>query len=493
LPTIIASLLITSLLLLVAGLLWLNKHRLPQFIHKIPFIIEVLSFFFWILAFRELVLLIGLIPGFGLENQKFWPIYVESFGLSNIRSLTAWLYLFLALAGVICVFLMYKRILNTRISLFFGIVIFVLMWNVTTLNALQGGIVHGFTYPISRGEEYIQDIGRFDSARDVIGQYNQVQATLHNRAHTHPFGPVLSFYFLNKLFSGNLFLTALLMSILSCLIVLPIYLLFKQLKLPERVCRTLVLIFTFIPGIIIYFGTSIDGIIALLLITTIATFICALVRKNMVLAMISGVAAYAGLLMTFLGLFVIATMVIWFLVYNRLIIKRNPFSNIQYLMAALLVPLALLIVTRYLWGFDYIQCFLTASRFTNPEGFRLIANPLNYITTRLEDVWDILFCFGVVCSVLIYRTIRSIKSGTAISSPTLFGLIGIFVALVLFLSGSSETGETGRVYMFIVPYLLVLLCDQFKGTVDHEKVSKAILGWLFVQGVFMQSIFSFYW
>lgn len=482
----IIDLAITSILSILFGLLWLNKRRIPKLVQKIPYFEELLGFTFWLFTFRVLVLFLDIVAGRSLDVNHSWPAYIQNIEF-NLNNFTGFLLLILAVLGFFIVTLRFKKILDTRLTVFFTIAIFAMLWNIVTLNGLQGGIINGLSNPDGAGKIYFNVAVKFNSAWDIVNTYNQIQATLNAHSITHPFGPVILFFFLNNLFNGNLFFMSLFIAIISCSIVFPSYLLFKQLQLPEKTCRVLVVIFAFIPSVVIYFGTSIDAIVALLLTTAIATFIYALNHNNCVSAIISGVAIYLGMLMTFIGLFVMAVVVLWSLVYNIVFAKKHPLPSIKIPIIALLIPVLFLLVTNYVWGFNYLQSFITASRYVNPTGFRLFAEPLNYLVTRLEDIWDILLFFGPVCSVLAYQTI---KRKTLSSEYNFFALIGIFVLFVLFLMGTSETGETARVSLLILPFLLILLPDQLK---DIEKDSLAIMSWLFVQTVLFQIFFSFYW
>src|SRR5205085_100340 len=50
------------------------------------------------------------------------------------------------------------------------------------------------------GQEYFHDALTIDNAWDFFCRYNEIQPTLHNHAHTHPPGAVLTYYFLTKVF-----------------------------------------------------------------------------------------------------------------------------------------------------------------------------------------------------------------------------------------------------------------------------------------------------
>jgi hypothetical protein len=212
-----------------------------------------------------------------------------------------------------------------------------------------------------------------------------------------------------------------------------------------------------------------------------------MIHNRSLVAVASGLVISLGLLMTFIGSLIIALIVVWFFVYNVKVLKRGPFSSIKIPVIALGIPLAILLVCKYYMGFDYLESFLNASRLVNSSGFSLFADPLNYLATRLEDVWEILLFLGPVCSVLLYRTLTGNKGA---SEHKTLSLVGISVLLLAFLAGTFETGETARTCLFILPFLLMLAVDQFKGSFLE---GRAITVWLFVQTAVMQTFFSFYW
>jgi len=481
------NILFTVVLLIVVGLLRFNVLRIPKVVRNIRFFKEVLEFAFWILVFRTFVVMLYFLTDRSLDVIKPWPatVLAISFNLDNILS---GFYFLLAVAGFLLVAFNYRRIMSASLAPFLLIAFLIVLWNVFTTNALQGGIVAGFSNPISGlGMQYYHDAIRFSSVSELIGEYNQVQASLNVHSRVHPFGPNLVFFLLNSLFAGNVFWISVVVSVFSCATVFPTYLLFKELQLSEKICRVLTLIFIFLPSIVLYYGTSIDGVIALLFTTAIATFVYSLKRNSLLVALGSGLVISMALLMTFIGFFIIGVIAVWFFVFNTTMAQRRWFSGSKSLAVVLLVPAVVLLLTRQFLGFDYVESLLVASRIQNPEGFMLFSQPLNYLVTRLENAWEILLFFGPVCSVLLYRTI---KKKTFAPRHNLFAMVGMSLLLIAFLAGVCDTGETARICMFIFPYLLLLIADQIE---DTHRDSVAIMCWLFAQALVMQTFLLLYW
>jgi hypothetical protein len=143
-----------------------------------------------------------------------------------------------------------------------------------------------------------------------------------------------------------------------------------------------------------------------------------------------------------------------------------------------------ILVLKFAFNYNYIRGFLTASSIENPKGFRLLADPVNYLLTRFEDVSEILvfLSFGVLA---ILFPINWRKSKNSLSF--LAAMSAIFVLLLMFLSGAFRTGETARACLFIYPYLLLLLIDTQPDTIEYMIVLAG------AQTILMQFVGSFFW
>jgi hypothetical protein len=108
-----------------------------------------------------------------------------------------------------------------------------------------------------------------------------------------------------------------------------------------------------------------------------------------------------------------------------------------------------------LGGFDYAVALGAASRLENPAGFLLLADPLRYVMTRLEDLLEIVLFLPAPLAVILTRS-RSGANATE-SSAALLALAGCGSVLLLFAAGAYRTGETARGCLFLVPFLLPLL------------------------------------
>lgn len=481
------SILLTVALLVLVGVLRLTMQRLPSVLGNIRFLRETLEFGLWVLLSRAFVLTLDLLTRQSLDVPWGWPTYAieMSFHLDGPLPIV---YSLLSVAGFLLVVRNYTRIINTRLSLFLLIGFLLVVWNVSTMNALQGGLVEGFSNPISGGQaQYYHDAIEFDSASQLVGEYNQIQESLQVHSRAHPFGPDLLLYFLNNLVDGSVFWISVIIALLSCASIFPTYLLFKELGVSERPRRALLLISTFLPSVVIYYGTSLDAIIALAFTAAVALSVYSFRHNNHLVALAGGLVVSVALLLTFVGVFIVGALAMWLFVSNITTAGKRWFSNCGNLAIVVLVPLVVLLLVRQFLGFDYLASYLLASQIENPEGFRLLSEPLNYLVTRAENIWDILLFIGPVCSVLLYRTI---KRNPLEPRHNLFAMVGMSMLLLIFLSGAYQTGETARACLFIVPYLLLPIATHLD---DSDRDGRAIVIWLFVQTLAMQTFFSFFW
>jgi hypothetical protein len=147
--------------------------------------------------------------------------------------------------------------------------------------------------------------------------------------------------------------------------------------------------------------------------------------------------------------------------------------------------------------FNYIAAFLYASSSENPQGFMLLANPTEYIVTRIQDVLDILIFFGPILTVLSYEGLMWLRankdSNTSMSTKYNLVVSALIALLLLFLTGAPKKGETARICMFILPLLLipVIVFLQNKNVAWREKILLLVV--VFAQTVLMQSVGMYVW
>jgi hypothetical protein len=143
------------------------------------------------------------------------------------------------------------------------------------------------------------------------------------------------------------------------------------------------------------------------------------------------------------------------------------------------------------WGFNYINSLMIASTIENPHGFRLISEPLPYLFTRLENVFEIVIFLGPFLMVLFIRGIYILKD----SCPDLYilTLLGFATLLAVFLTGAYVTGETARGCLFIYPYFMFPVTAYLENiNIDFREKSQ-LAQLVFSQSLLMQLFGNYVW
>ncbi|MCP4763448.1 MAG: hypothetical protein GY870_16870 [archaeon] len=161
------------------------------------------------------------------------------------------------------------------------------------------------------------------------------------------------------------------------------------------------------------------------------------------------------------------------------------------LAASLLVIYGILLIL----GFNYINAFLYASSSTS--GFTLFSNPIDYFVTRLQNILDILIFFGPILIVLCYRGIKNLKEDSMrdhdISNTYLLVISALLALLIFFLAGAPNKGETARICMFILPFLLIPVAYNLQKE-KYSKVEKIkLLALVFGQTLLFQIMAIWVW
>ncbi len=127
----------------------------------------------------------------------------------------------------------------------------------------------------------------------------------------------------------------------------------------------------------------------------------------------------------------------------------------------------------------------------------LLSSLGHYVSTRAEDILDIMVFFGPVLTVLAYRGAKILRSDVS-KDPTSKKQYNLFLSsllalLLLFLTGAPKKGETARICMFVLPFALipVLVYIERSGIDRREKITLLVL--VFIQVVIMQLFGTYLW
>ena len=140
--------------------------------------------------------------------------------------------------------------------------------------------------------------------------------------------------------------------------------------------------------------------------------------------------------------------------------------------------------------YNYWTSFRLVARYENPEGFRAFTRPLSYVSTRLEDVGEIVLFFGPYLGALALRRIRA--AGVKTDADLLFALAA-GTLLAIFLSGAYRTGETARGCLYVFPFLMLPVAAYLSERETRVRDQVFLAALVFVQGVLMQLTGNVYW
>jgi hypothetical protein len=352
---------------------------------------------------------------------------------------------------------------------------------------LAGSLTRGYSeglyqpvYGLTEGAaQYYNDVHRVEGVRPFLAAYNEIQPTLTIHSRTHPPGPVLAMYAGDRLFGNPAAVgvaIALPTLVLSCFMMFG---LLRRVGLEERTARWLTLIFALLPAVQIYYLFSIDGLIATL---ALALLWSQYHERDTVKILLGGAAAFGLMMLSFGTVLPVAAALL-----------VNPLRNRSIappLLAAALAGLAILAMVP-LFGYNYLQSFLTASRLENPDGFRGLATPMSYVFTRIENVAEPLLFLGPALGLLLVFSL--VRREWKASPETKLMALAIAGQLLIFLTGALRTGETARACLYLVPFIVLGLAPIVSRLWRDERSQTVVLAVVVFQLVVMQVVGNYYW
>lgn len=352
-------------------------------------------------------------------------------------------------------------------------------WQIGFFAPISGSAYTGTLMPVaSEGQEYYHDVLRIDDPQRLLFHYNEEQLKLNQHSYTHPPGAIFLFYFLLKLFRNPAVVSLVIAIIAISLSAFFIYGLLVSEVRPET-ARYCTLLYLLLPAIQIYYLATLDALIATVLLGFIYCFRRGEEPRFLILAAVFLIASF---LLTFVSLFILPVLVLFDL-WHRGSLRRSVF-----VLASLLV---FHLLAYWLIGYNALISFHTASHYENPNGFMLFVAPVNYLFTRLEDIFELAAFLGPWLLLLIWR---GLKEGWASRSALYrMSLPGIGTLLAMFATGAFRTGETGRAAMFIFAYFMIpiaLVIDRLRSD-RVERIHLATI--VFAHAVLMQVIGNYFY
>ena len=431
-------------------------------------------------------------PGLGLLNS--WPLWGQLVFPSVLQ----------LIAGIVCIiafgftvnYIYNKK--GTRSSILLIVIIGVIL--IITTNLLQGWET-GITQTFGGATEIFGDMVRVDGFFDFISNYETIQPTLTTHARTQPPGAVLFIYLLYLgLGSPDLIAIALcvIAAVGSAFFVRGI---FRHL-FDDDYARYTTLLYLILPAVQVYYLANIYAIVATL---TIGVLYFYLHSDRRVALGGSFLCLFFLTFITFLSVFMVFFLFIYEILTANSEGKIEGFHgrlkvSLKSIQSPLILSLAIGTVYGLLqmtFGFNLVNAFLYASSLENPNGFMLLTSPIEYFVTRLQNVLDIIIFFGPVLSVLAYRGFIMLREEANRNPDSLRKynlLLAAIIALgLLFLAGAPKKGETARICMFILPFLLIPVTTYIQRTNMNNRNKAILLLLVFGQTVLMQLFGIWVW
>jgi hypothetical protein len=358
------------------------------------------------------------------------------------------------------------------------------IWIVTSLafiaiigsNLVQGWNF-GFIRPIIGPDEYYTDAVKISNPNTFISNFVQAQPYLHMHSRSHPPGAVLLIYYFIQFFKSPATIS-IAIAVISILLTAIFFYRIAKSERTKEFSGFLVLLLLLLPSVQIYYLASIDAVVSGVLLTSVSLFVTS---KSRLSTALSALFLFIASFLDFGFLFAIPVI----LVFEWLSTRKVTRSVI-----IILILISLYFVIYSLTGFNYYSAFRQASQIENPSGFMLLANPINYIMTRIEDIAEIVFFLG---PFPVYLGIRSLMNHRFEKRSTQMALAGIGTLPLMFASGAFRTGETARAAIFIYPYLLLLVGESLTD-MDVSRMEQAAFALLvFIPGIVMQLIGNYFW
>ena len=324
---------------------------------------------------------------------------------------------------------------------------------------VNGQHLPAFLEPYTRTRyEYYSDVPKVDQVgllsfmRDYVKP--ELFSTLSGHAQTHPPGGILFLWVISKLFGYNLLAASLGSVVFTSLTVIPIYLLAKELY-GESIGRYTLALFLITPNFVMFTGTSMDGPFSLFPILSLYLFYKGIFSDQARrYGFLTGISLGCGMLMTystvFIGLFFNVVLLL------TLIVDRKGFRRILTLLLIAGVTSIVFYLLIFLGtGFNLLealQASIRKDRAALGTGYETIGL---YFHLSVGNLFAFLIGVGIPMTTVwgrqVVRTIREARRG----KPINIYIIGYLISLLVIAFSALFTMEVERVWIFMVPFILI--------------------------------------
>lgn len=430
-----------------------------------------------------------------------WPPVIMTFGLTTLHGLLRWLRYshyfgmdnywpvsiflpkypvwqdILTILGIGCMWWGFLRLWNSK-KITIGPLVGIVMLLMVGTNALQGWHA-GWITPIGSEDtdylNYYHDVEGITSVPDLLAFYTTLQPTMRDHARVHPPGPLLLIHGLRSIWDNEAFMSMVFASA-GCAGLLVIYYVLK-LAIDERWALLTTALLGLLPSSQIYWLAGVDAVIMTFFLMCLWGFWqWEKGRKWQVLTI---AALSVSALMTFAIVWLILV-----IVWTDWVLRKKISASIS--------AIGWMVGSLYLFyvftGYSYLDSFLVASEFEGPGGFYAFTAPLSYISSRIENVLELVIFAGPYITMIVWGHVRKWQSLERLGEIGTGALIGLGL---FFVSGAYYTGETARAAGYIFPWILMICGEFFAKTKPQLKTELLLLNLVFGQTVLMQ-LFGWY-
>ncbi len=361
-----------------------------------------------------------------------------------------------------CKFFLQRSLSSTwllLISIGFFLAISISVAMIDGYREVNGQQLPAFLEPYTRTRyEYYSDVPKVDQLGllSFIGDYAKPElfSTLSGHAQTHPPGGILFLWIISKLFGYNLLATSLGSVVFTSLTVIPIYLLAKELY-GEPIGRYTLALFLITPNFVMFTGTSMDGPFSLFPILSLYLFYKGKGSERAIrYGVLTGISLSCGMLMTystvFIGLFFSVVILL------TLIVDRKEFRRILTLLLIAGVTFTAFYLLIFLFtGFNLLealQASIRKDRAALGTGYETMGL---YLNLSVGNLFAFLIGVGIpMTTVWLRQVVQTIRDGRR-GKPIDIYVIGYLISLLVIAFSTLFTMEVERVWIFMVPLILI--------------------------------------